>query len=139
MRHVIVTLALVGVVLSSITLWIHYSGDVNEAVSKSSWNSAFVDRSPYSVVAGIPLALFGIAGYAALGLLAWFRRNTLTAIASMLGLAYSIYLTNIEAHILNVWCVYCLASLSVIVLITLLAFGQLIFGPGEPDSGGSVS
>jgi vitamin-K-epoxide reductase (warfarin-sensitive) len=127
MRYFIVVLALAGVIISSITLRIHYSGDGYEAVSKSSWNSAFVDRSPYSVVGGIPVALFGIVGYTALGLLAWFRHYTLTAIASMLGLAYALYLTNIEAHILNAWCVYCVASLTVTVIVTLLAFGQLVF------------
>jgi vitamin-K-epoxide reductase (warfarin-sensitive) len=116
------------VVLSSITLWIHYSGVGHEVVAKSSWNSEFVDRSPYSAVSGIPVALFGVIGYAALGLLAWFRRYTLTVIASMLGLAYALYLTNIEAHILNVWCVYCVASLTVMVIVTLLSFGQLVFG-----------
>jgi vitamin-K-epoxide reductase (warfarin-sensitive) len=139
MRYFIVVLALAGVILSSITLWIHYSGDNHEAISKSSWNSGFVNRSSYAVVAGVPVALFGIVGYALLGFLAWFRHRTLTAIASMLGLAYALYLTNIEAHILNVWCVYCLVSLFVIVLITLLAFGQLISLPKASGSGGSFS
>lgn len=127
MRYCIVILALVGMVLSSITLWIHYSGTNQEVVSKSTWNSAFVNRSSYASVEGIPVAMFGIVGYAVVGLLAWFRHRSLTALASLPGLAYSLYLTNIEAHILNVWCVYCLASLIVMVIITLLAFGQWIF------------
>ena len=127
MRYFIVVLALAGVVLSSITVLIHYSGDGVEAVSKSSWNSAFVNHSSYAVVGGIPVAVLGILGYAGLALLAWFRRRALTAIASMFGLAYALYLTNIEAHVLNVWCAYCLGSLMVIVMITLLSFGQLVF------------
>jgi len=127
MRYCIVVLALAGVVLSSITLWIHYSGDDHETVAKSSWDSAFVNRSSYAVVGGIPVAVFGIVGYTMLGLLAWFRRRALTAIASMFGLAYALYLTNIEAHVLNVWCVYCLGSLMVVVMIALLSFGQLVF------------
>jgi vitamin-K-epoxide reductase (warfarin-sensitive) len=51
-----------------------------------------------------------------------------------IGLAYALYLTNIEAHILRVWCVYCVSSLILIVLITFLAFGELIFAPDSPAS-----
>jgi len=127
MRNLILVLALVGVVLSSITLWMHYADVSQPSISKSTWNSSFVNRSSYAVVAGIPVAMFGIIGYAVLGLLTWYRRKTLTAIAALLGLAYVLYLTNIEAHILNVWCVYCVASLIVMVIVTLLALGQLVF------------
>lgn len=127
MRNLLLVLALAGVVLSSITLWMHYADVVQPAIAKSTWNSSFVNHSSYAVVAGIPVAVFGIVGYAVLGLLAWYRRGVLTAIAALLGLAYALYLTNIEAHILNVWCVYCVASLVVMVMLTLLAFGQLVF------------
>lgn len=127
MRNLILVLALAGVVLSSITLWVHYSDVSQPAISKSTWNSSFVNHSSYAVVAGIPVAVFGIVGYTVLALLTWYRRKALTAIAALLGLAYTLYLTNIEAHILNVWCAYCVASLIVMVMITLLAFGQLVF------------
>ena len=127
MRYFIIVLAFAGVVVSSITLGIHYSAEAQPVVSKSHWNSSLVSHSSYSVVAGIPVAWFGIIGYACVGLLAFFRRRVLTAIGSLFGLAYALYLTNIEAHILNVWCVYCLLSLIIIVSITMLAFGQLIF------------
>ena len=63
MRYCIVVLALAGVVLSSITLWIHYSGDDHETVAKSSWDSAFVNRSSYAVVGGIPVDItYGLIG-----------------------------------------------------------------------------
>ena len=127
MRYFIVVLALAGVLLSSITLWVHYSDLSQPAVSKSTWNSSFVNHSSYAVVTGIPVAVFGIVGYTVLAWLTWYRRKALTAIAALLGLAYAFYLTNIEAHILNVWCVYCVASLIVMVLVTLVAFGQLVF------------
>ena len=127
MRYLIIVLALAGIVVSAITLGIHYSADLPVANSKSHWNSTAVNHSSYSVVAGVPVSVLGIIEYALLGLLAYFRRRALTVVASMFGLAYAIYLTNIQAHILNLWCVYCLCSLVFMVLITLLAFGQLIF------------
>lgn len=127
MRYLIMVLALAGVLGSAITLGIHYSADLPLASSKPHWNSSAVSHSSYSVVAGAPVSVLGIIEYALLGLLAYFRRRGLTAVASMVGLAYAIYLTNIQAHILNLWCIYCLCSLLFMVLITLLAFGQLIF------------
>lgn len=131
MRYLIIVLALAGIAVSAITLGIHYSAELPLANSRSHWNASAVNHSSYSVVAGVPVSALGIFEYALLGLLAYFRRRTLTAIASMLGLAYAIYLTNVQAHILNLWCVYCLCSLLFMVLITLLAFGQLIFSRNE--------
>jgi vitamin-K-epoxide reductase (warfarin-sensitive) len=127
MRYLIMVLALAGIVISAITLGIHYSAEFPPTNSRSHWNSSAVNHSPYSVVAGVPVSVLGIVEYSLLGLLAYLRQRVLTTVASMFGLAYAIYLTNIEAHILNLWCVYCLCSLIFMVLITLLAFGQLIF------------
>jgi uncharacterized membrane protein len=50
----------------------------------------------------------------------------LTVYFAGIGLAYGLYLTNIEAHILHAWCVYCVVSLILIVIIVLLAFASLI-------------
>ena len=97
MRYFIVVFALAGMILSSITLGIHYSGDGHEVVSKSSWNSEFVNHSSYAVVGGIPVAVFGIVGYTVLALLTWHRRKTLTVIAALLGLAFAL-LSPISRH-----------------------------------------
>jgi hypothetical protein len=50
---------------------------------------------------------------------------------------FALYLTNIEAHILSVWCVFCVCSLVVVVLITLLAFAQLVFDEDPATQGRS--
>jgi uncharacterized membrane protein len=42
------------------------------------------------------------------------------------GLAFSLYLANIEAHVLGVWCVYCVISLGVISLMSLLTLGTVV-------------
>jgi vitamin-K-epoxide reductase (warfarin-sensitive) len=38
---------------------------------------------------------------------------------ALVGLAFSLYLTRIEAYVLEVWCIYCVASLATITLITI--------------------
>ena len=43
-------------------------------------------------------------------------------------IGYALYLTNIEAHKLEVWCLYCVSSQIIIALITLLAIFWAFFG-----------
>jgi uncharacterized membrane protein len=42
------------------------------------------------------------------------------------GLGFSLYLAHIEADILGVWCIYCVASLGVISLMSVLVLGTVI-------------
>ena len=80
----------------------------------------------YSTVFGIPVALVGIFGYLMLLALATVYRTKaetpmMLLIASTLGLGFALYLTYIEAFVLGTWCILCLSSLSVIVLVTVLS------------------
>lgn len=135
MRYVIAVLAICGIAVSFLALAAHFAPPVQEIdLVHSHWNSAYVNQSPYAEVRGLPVAILGIAGYALLAAIALLGRRVLTVIFAGLGLAYALYLTNIEAHVLGVWCVYCVSSLVLITLITFFAFGALIFGPTGPDT-----
>jgi uncharacterized membrane protein len=77
---------------------------------------------------GIPVAVIGIAGYLLLGFLAGLR-----AYAWMLPLvtgafAFAIHLADVESLALGVWCIYCVISLGIITLMTLLVMGTVIAG-----------
>jgi uncharacterized membrane protein len=78
------------------------------------------------MLAGIPVAVLGIAGYLLMGALALRRSYRLLLAAALVGLAFSLYLAHIEAHVLGVWCIYCVISLGDISLITLLALGTTV-------------
>jgi uncharacterized membrane protein len=41
------------------------------------------------------------------------------------GLAFALYLSHIERDILEVWCLYCVISLGIIALVTVLSLGWL--------------
>jgi uncharacterized membrane protein len=130
MRYVVAVLAIGGIAVSSLALAEHYVTPVLPIdVLHSHWNSAYVNQSPYSEFHGIPVAVLGIAGYALLVVLALLRRKVLMVYFAGMGLAYALYLTEIEAHVLGVWCVYCVSSLVLIILIEFLAMGALIFDP----------
>jgi len=45
---------------------------------------------------------------------------------ALAGLEFSLYLAHIEAHLLGVWCLYCVASLGVISAFSLLVLGTVL-------------
>ncbi|MGC2163305.1 MAG: vitamin K epoxide reductase family protein [Silvibacterium sp.] len=128
MRYVIAFLALIGIVVSVLAFQIHYSNAVQPCDINARWDCGIVNHSRYSMIGHIPVATIGIIGYAALVLLALMRRRKLTLLAAILGLAYALYLSNIEAHILEVWCLYCVSSQILIALITLLSIVWVFMG-----------
>ena len=128
MRYVIAALAILGIVISVLAFQIHYSNAVQPCDINSHWDCGIVNHSRYAMIGKVPVAAVGIVGYFILGVLAFMRRRSLTLIASLLGLGYALYLTNIEAHKLEVWCLYCVSSQIIIALITLLAIFWAFFG-----------
>ena len=121
MRNLIVVLAVAGLVVSSLALRVHYSNDLEVCDINARWDCGIVNHSRYAELAHVPVAAIGIAGYALLGLLGFFRRYDFLAVLSVLGLAYALYLTNIEAHVLQVWCLYCVMSQCIIAALAVSA------------------
>jgi vitamin-K-epoxide reductase (warfarin-sensitive) len=119
--------AICGVIVSSVSLQHHF------ATSKTAYceigqafNCDIVNRSEYSSILGIPVALIGMLGYAALAGLATRYRERRETPALLLagaaaGLAFALYLTYVEARLLGVWCILCLSSLGLIATTTILA------------------
>lgn len=124
---IIGVLAFAGIVDSTIALQRHYAKSATEFCEfGQKFNCDIVNRSEYSSIQGIPVAAIGILGYAALFVLSTFLRgraetpNRLLG-AAIAGLAFALYLTYIEAYVLTTWCILCLVSLCLIVLISALA------------------
>jgi vitamin-K-epoxide reductase (warfarin-sensitive) len=122
MRYVLVVLAAVGIVVSALALREHYRTEGDSPCSiNERWDCGIVNHSPYAVKWGIPIAVFGIAGYILMAALASRRAYGAVLAVALAGLTYSLYLAHIEATVLGVWCIYCVISLGIISLITLLA------------------
>jgi len=121
MRYLIVLLALTGVVVSGLALKVHYYTGSEPCRINDKWDCGVVNHSPYAVFRGVPVAAVGIVGYLLIAVLGFMRRQTLLLFAVLVGLAFALYLTNIEAHVLGVWCLYCVISQAIIAVLTLLA------------------
>ncbi len=126
MRYILILLAILGIVVSALALREHYRTDTSPCSINERWDCGIVNHSPYAMFAGIPVAILGIAGYVFMAALAWRRAWRLLLAASLVGLAFSLYLAHIEARVLGVWCIYCVISLGDISLMTFLALGTTV-------------
>jgi vitamin-K-epoxide reductase (warfarin-sensitive) len=126
MRWILILLAVVGITDSALALREHYRTDTSPCSINERWDCGIVNHSPYSMVAGIPVAVIGIAGYLLLAALALRRAYRMMLISTLAALAFSLYLARIEQHVLGVWCIYCVISLGVISLLTLLVLAKVL-------------
>ncbi len=137
----ILALAAAGLVLSAVSLVNHYKKSATEYCDfGATFNCDLVNRSIYSELSGlvapktggtnigpighVPVAGVGVLGYALLMALSrplTRRAAILMLVAGLLGWAFALYLTYIEAYILVVYCILCLGSLGVISVLTVVA------------------
>ena len=124
---VAVALSLAGLTLATY-LSVTYLSGADLACGVSGGCGA-VTTSEYSRFLGIPVALLGVAGYAALllgslatlglpqppALLRWGLAGFACA-----GFAFSAYLTATQAFLIGSYCVYCLTSASLMTALMLL-------------------
>lgn len=91
-----------------------------------------VRQSAYGSLLGVPTPLFGVAYYLALAITAVkltpqnadVLRWPLTLLTG-LGLAFSAWLTYLEAFVLQAWCVWCVASAILSVLAFIVVWSRL--------------
>jgi vitamin-K-epoxide reductase (warfarin-sensitive) len=119
--------AVAGIAVSSLSLYHHFAKSKTSYCDfGESFNCDVVNRSQYSSIAGIPVAVLGMAGYGVILLLATSYRRSLEtpgmlAVASLAGTAFALYLTYLEAFVLQAYCILCLSSLVMIVTIAALS------------------
>ena len=96
------------------------------------WDCDIVNKSIYSTLFGVPVAIFGAATY--LGLLVFSIRglfknqNKLIPYvfgALTLALGFSLYLTRIEAFVLHTFCLFCVSQ-QILILIEYGLFLSLL-------------
>jgi vitamin-K-epoxide reductase (warfarin-sensitive) len=135
MKYVLLILAIFGIVVSSLALREHYReyGDSPCSINEH-WDCGVVNHSPYAMLGPIPVATVGIIGYIFMAVLAFLRSYRLLIIPTFGGLAFSLYLAHIEKDILGVWCIYCVISLGIISLLSLLDLGAVVSQARKPKS-----
>ena len=135
-RKIMLVLTVVGL-LVAVYMTI-YKWTNNNSMCLGSGDCSTVNASPYSEIYGIPVALVGVGGYAAiLFLLLMDSRNdfvrqngTLFVFGlSLTGFIFTVYLVYVEFAVLDAVCPFCLTSQIVMTIIFILSIIRLIRQP----------
>ncbi len=130
--------ALVGVGVASYLVYVHYAGIEPFCVSGGGCEK--VQSSSYSSILGVPVALLGLIGYAAIiGSLfvpGEVGRGT-TAVLALSGFGFSVYLTYLELFRINAICQWCVVSAILMTILMVLAMIRFLSAPpseGVPEA-----
>ena len=106
-------------------------------------NCEAVQTSPYAVLLGVPVAIWGLLGYLTLLALflvkrydwrnlGWVARQVFFLV-TVVGVLYSAYLTYLELFVIHEICPWCVASAIVMVALFVLAIVDAFGGGGEDE------
>ena len=136
LRQITIGLAILGLLVA--TYMTIYKLTDNDAMCIGSGGCSVVNASRYSEVNGIPVALIGMGGYAAILAVLFLERRTgfvqengtmiLFGIA-LVGFLFTLYLIFVEIVLIKAYCPFCLTSQAVMTIIFILSVVRLIRQP----------
>lgn len=136
LKQITIALAVIGL-LVSIYMTI-YKVTNNNSMCIGSSGCSEVNSSRYSEVNGIPVAVLGVIGYAAILALLFleqrpgiFQQNgTLMFFGiSLMGFLFTLYLIYVEVALIGAYCPFCLTSQAVMTIIFIISVVRLIRQP----------
>jgi uncharacterized membrane protein len=119
--------AVAGLGIAGYLTAVHYGG--GEPVCGISHGCATVQQSEYAELAGVPVALLGLVGYA--GILLTLLRDdetarAATALLSLVGAGFSGWLTYVEVSKLDAICIWCVGSAVCMLLLAVLSAARVL-------------
>lgn len=139
-RISIAVVSLIGLLDSLYLSWVEFTH--REAFCGGYGDCQTVANSPYSEIAGIPIAILGMGAYLViLGLLYieqrggfWLEYSPLIIFGiSLVGVIYSIYLTYLEIAVIYAICPYCVLSAVAMLLIFIMSIARLMINTPSED------
>jgi uncharacterized membrane protein len=132
--------ALAGLGIAGYLTAVHYGGGT--PVCAVAHGCATVQQSEYAELAGVPVALLGVLGYAAI--LATLARDgegarTATAFLALAGAGFSGWLTYVEVFELEAICIWCVASAACMLALAVLSAARMLFAKEDRWEGGPRS
>lgn len=139
-----------------LSVWLTYEFYAQNESSVCAINAVFdcltVAQSEYAVLLGLPVAVWGVLFYSALligvlgvvwkvpfhKILKFLRPNTclnLVRYSAYFGVLFSLYLTYVEAFVINVYCPFCLAQqFFILVIVALLIWANRVINSGLKEN-----
>jgi uncharacterized membrane protein len=136
LRGAVLLLSLLGAGIAAYLTFAHFA---HVRVSCATGGCETVQNSRYAEVAGVPLAVIGLAGYLVLAWTAVARGALARAAgfaAALTGFAVAMVLLYVQAGVLHAFCQWCLASDAILILL-LLPTGLRAWRGAPPGAGSS--
>jgi uncharacterized membrane protein len=134
--QIITALAILGL-LVSIYMTI-YKITANDKMCLGSGDCSVVNASRYASINGIPVALIGVIGYAAILGIHWLeRRNAffeengslILFGISLIGFLFTLWLVYVEIALIKAFCPFCITSQITMTLIFILSVIRVVRQP----------
>jgi uncharacterized membrane protein len=128
MRRITLVLALIGTGIAGYLTWVHY-GHLKIVCLAGGGGCEKVQSSSYAELAGVPVAVLGLAGYVAilLSLLLPREESALAAaFLSLVGFGFSAYLTWAELFRIHAICQWCVASACVMTVLMVVSVVRVL-------------
>lgn len=141
LRAAAIACAVLGLGIAGYLTYVHYAGI--SPVCEIAHGCEKVQTSEWSKLAGVPVALLGLIGYAAI-LAALFVPGeaalTAAAGAALVGWGFSAYLTYREVFTIDAICIWCVASAILMTALAALTVARLLLAdaPAPAASRGSA-
>lgn len=136
LRQITIALTILGLLVASyMTI---YKVTNNESMCIGSSGCSEVNASRYSEINGIPVAVLGVLGYAAILALLFLEQRpgilqqngTMMFFGvSLLGFLFTLYLIYVEVALIKAYCPFCLASQAVMIVVFIISVMRLVRQP----------
>jgi uncharacterized membrane protein len=132
LRLIAIVLAVVGLGVAAYLTYVHYEG--LEPVCGLGGDCEKVQTSEWADLAGIPVALLGLIGYATI-LVSLFidgeEGRIAAAVLSLAGFGFSAYLTYRELFSIDAICPWCVSSAVILTLLAIVTTARLMLAPTD--------
>ena len=133
LRAAIAVCALAGAAVAAYLVHTRYA---HTQIACTTGGCETVQHSRYAKLAGVPVALLGLAAYLAIFATALSSRVEAAAIGAAIaiaGLAFAIYLIVIQVAVIDAICQWCLASDAILAVLAVLSLERLRRLAGSPQ------
>ena len=132
LRLIAIVLALIGLGVAAYLTYVHYHGI--QPVCGLGGDCEKVQTSEWADLAGVPVALLGLIGYAAILASLFVDRDVALvagALIALAGFGFSSYLTYRELFSIDAICPWCVCSAVIMTLLAIITTARLLRAPTD--------
>jgi uncharacterized membrane protein len=132
LRMAAIVLAVFGLLVAGYLTYVHYEGI--KPVCGLGGDCEKVQTSEWADLAGVPVALLGLIGYATILATLFVEREEALiagALVALVGFGFSAYLTYRELFSIDAICPWCVASAVIMTLLAIVMTARLLRAPTD--------